>query len=240
MLEGIDVSHHQGPIDWRTVANAGKSFAFIRLSDGAAYRDPSFATNWAGAKAAGLTRGAYQFFRPTESPVAQADLLLSTMGRLQDGDLPPTLDVETLCAAPATQCAGGASAAATADAIGVWVDRVTRATGMTPILYTSPGFWSQLPARSIEKQTIPWIAHWNVASPTVPGAWRRWAFWQYSDKGQVPGIQGPVDLDRFEGSAVTLRLLTRGGVVRAVEVGAGGAAAVGFLALGAVLLFSQK
>jgi lysozyme len=239
VLEGIDVSHHQGVIDWRAVAGAGKSFAFIRMSDGAGFRDPRFAANWAGAKAAGLMRSAYQFFRPTESPVAQADLMLSSMGPLQDGDLPPTLDVETLCAAPATQCTGGASPAATADAVSVWVDRVSRATGMTPILYTSPGFWSQLPARSIERRTIPWISHWYVGQPTVPGAWKRWAFWQYTDKGQVPGIQGPVDLDRFEGNAITLRLLTRGGVTRAVEVGVGGTAILGVVALGAVLLVSQ-
>ena len=73
MLEGIDVSAYQGAIDWRAVARAGKKFAFIRVSDGAAYTDPRFASNWAGARAAGLTRGAYQFFRPTESPLAQAD-----------------------------------------------------------------------------------------------------------------------------------------------------------------------
>jgi GH25 family lysozyme M1 (1,4-beta-N-acetylmuramidase) len=241
VLEGIDVSSHQGAIDWRSVASAGKSFAFIRASDGAAFPDARFATNWAGARAAGLTRGAYQFFRPTESATAQADLLLSSMGRLEQGDLPPALDVETFCAAPATQCAGGgASPGATADAISVWIDRVSRATGLMPILYTSPGFWSQLPARSLERRAIPWISHWYTAKPTVPGAWKRWAFWQYTDKGQVPGIQGPVDLDRFEGNRVDLRLLTRGGVARVVEVSAGGAAILAVLALGAALIFSQS
>jgi lysozyme len=238
VLEGIDVSHFQGIIDWRAVASAGKSFAFIRMSD-AGFRDPRFAANWAGAKAAGLTRSAYQFFRPAESPVAQADLMLSSMGPLQDGDLPPTLDVETLCARPDTQCTSGTSPAATADAVSVWVDRVSRATGMTPILYTSPGFWAQLPSRGIEARTIPFISHWNVGRPSVPGAWKRWAFWQYTDKGQCPGIQGTVDLDRFEGNAVTLRLLTRGGLTRAVEVGVGSTAILGAVALGAVLLATQ-
>ena len=240
MLEGIDVSAYHGAIDWRAVARAGKKFAFIRVSDGAAYTDPRFASNWAGARAAGLTRGAYQFFRPTESPLAQADLLLASMGR-RDGDLPPTLDVETVCAAPATQCSGGASPAAVADAVSAWVDRVSRATGMMPILYTSPGFWSQLPSRGIERRVIPWISHWYVGQPTVPAGWKRWAFWQYTDKGQVPGINGPVDLDRFEGSALDLRMLTRGGITRVVEVGVGAGTVLGLLAVGvAAVVLTQS
>jgi lysozyme len=240
VLEGVDVSAHQGAIDWRAVASSGKSFAFIRVSDGAAFPDARFAANWAGARAAGLTRGAYQFFRPTEDPVAQADTLLRTMGPLQSGDLPPTIDVETLCAAPATQCAQGASPAATADAISAWIDRVRGATGMMPILYTSPGFWSQIPARGLEHRAIPWVSHWYAPKPTVPRGWARWAFWQYSDKGQVPGIAGPVDLDRFEGNFVDLRLLTRGGVARVLEFSAGGAALLIGVALGATLLFDRK
>src|SRR6188508_74828 len=64
--KGIDVSKWQGTINWPAVKQGGVQFAFIRLSDGANYKDPKFATNWAGAKSAGIIRGVYQFFRPTQ------------------------------------------------------------------------------------------------------------------------------------------------------------------------------
>src|SRR4051812_18132772 len=77
---GIVVSEFQGNINWAQVKAAGKAFAIIRVSDGTGHLDPFFAQNWAGAKAAGLIRGAYQFFEPGGDPVAQANLLLQHMG----------------------------------------------------------------------------------------------------------------------------------------------------------------
>ena len=74
---GIDVSYYQGNIDWAAVAGAGVEFAIIRVSDGIGFHDPKFAQNWAGAKANGIIRGAYQFFRSDDDPIAQADLLIN-------------------------------------------------------------------------------------------------------------------------------------------------------------------
>ena len=64
------------------------------MSDGTGFEDPKFAANWSGTKANGILRGAYQFFRPGQDAIAQADLLLSKMGTLEADDLPPVLDVE--------------------------------------------------------------------------------------------------------------------------------------------------
>src|SRR5262245_50270540 len=64
VIRGIDVSYYQGTIDWNRVKNDGIDFAFVRVSDGATFRDPKFVTNWAESQAAGVVRGAYQFFRP--------------------------------------------------------------------------------------------------------------------------------------------------------------------------------
>src|ERR1044071_4652605 len=60
---GVDVSYHNGTIDWAKVKAAGNAFTFIRISDGTGFHDPQFAANWAGARAAGVIRGIYQFFR---------------------------------------------------------------------------------------------------------------------------------------------------------------------------------
>ena len=45
-----------------------------------------------------------------------------------------------------------------------------------------------------------WVAHYTHACPNVPAAWSTWTFWQHTDRGAVPGITGPVDLDLFAGT----------------------------------------
>src|SRR5205085_9358471 len=93
-VQGMDVSSYETSIDWPMAKASGIDYAFIRATDGSSFRDPKFAEYWAGAKAAGVLRGAYQFFRPAEDPIVQADLLLS-LAPPEPGDLPPVIDVET-------------------------------------------------------------------------------------------------------------------------------------------------
>src|SRR3954466_14515605 len=70
-VKGIDVSVYQGTINWTAVKNDGVKYAVIRVSDGLNSIDSKFAANWSGAKTAGIKRGAYQFFRPSQDPIAQ-------------------------------------------------------------------------------------------------------------------------------------------------------------------------
>ncbi|WP_256578531.1 GH25 family lysozyme [Pseudomonas sp. NS1(2017)] len=79
--------------------------------------------------------------------------------------------------------------------------RVSLLEGAYPHIYASPSIWSNRVAwRKYDFSECPlWIAHWEVAQPTVPETWsakgKSWEWWQHSSKGQVDGIQGPVDLD---------------------------------------------
>jgi lysozyme len=107
-VAGIDVSRWQGEIAWNDVAEAGIDFAFVRVSDGLHHIDADFANNWAGTQENGIARGAYQFFRPNLDAFAQAELLLERMGPLEDGDLPPVIDVEVTGGLPAV-CRRGSS-----------------------------------------------------------------------------------------------------------------------------------
>ena len=91
---GIDVSYYQGDITWARVRRAGVQFAFIRVSDGSTILDSKFEANWAGARRASVLRGAYQFFRPEEDPVAQANLLVKKLRAHGQGELPPVIDIE--------------------------------------------------------------------------------------------------------------------------------------------------
>jgi lysozyme len=52
---------------------------------------------------------------------------------------------------------------------------------------------------------VLWLAHYTEQCPALPPPWTRWAFWQYTDNGQIAGIDGAVDLDVFDGSLDELR-----------------------------------
>ena len=72
VVQGVDVSHYDGTIDWVKAHASGIDFAFMKATESTDFIDPNFATNWQAAAAAGVIRGAYHFFRPEVDPVAQA------------------------------------------------------------------------------------------------------------------------------------------------------------------------
>jgi len=201
IVKGIDISYWQPNIAWNTVADSGMDFAFIRTSDGF-YEDPDYATNWAGAQAAGIIRGTYQYFRPGTDASAQADLLLRRMGSLEADDLPPVLDVET---------SDGYSQSHLADGIWEWADVIESEVGRKPIIYTSPGLWSSLVASDDFGEYPLWVAHWGVDCPSIPNGWDHWVFWQTSATGSVGGISGNVDTDVFNGDYTSLVNWANGG-----------------------------
>ena len=197
-VRGIDVSYYETSVDWAAAHAAGIDFAFVRVSDGLQFIDPKFPAYWDGARTAGVIRGAYQFFRPAEDPIAQADLLLDRMGPPAPGDLPPVLDVEV---------SGGLSTDAVAASVAAWVARVTAALGRPPIIYAGLYSWHDLTG-SADATTSPlWVAQYTTAPcPNIPVPWTRWMFWQYSATGTVDGIPGSMlDVDVFNGTLDELR-----------------------------------
>jgi lysozyme len=206
-VTGIDVSYYQEDIAWKRVHRAGIRYAFIRASDGLDHPDERFAKNWAGAKRANIMRGAYQYFRPDQDPTAQADFLISVLAR-DPGELPPVIDVET---------DGGKSPAELVARMQTWIARVRDKLGVEPIVYTGPEFWRDK-TRNADLSTQPlWIAHYTRSCPTIPTTWAKWTFWQHTDNGRVPGIEGPVDLDLFAGTLADLQDFARRRVQRRAE-----------------------
>ena len=197
-VKGIDVSYYQGSINWASVANDGVKYAFIRVSDGTGFEDPDFDTYWAGSRANGIYHGAYQFFRPAQDPIAQADLLLSKIGNtIAADDLPPVLDVEA---------ADGKTPAQVAAAVDAWVQHVTAALGRRPIIYTGKYFWQDSVGDADQTASPLWHAQYTTAAcPNIADAWPSWAFWQYTSSGSVAGISGNVDTDRYNGDLASLQ-----------------------------------
>jgi len=210
-LPGLDVSHWQGTIDWAQVAASGKRFVIAKATEGRTSNDPMYATNRAGATAAGLAFTAYHFARPDASSgdaVAEADHFVD-VAQLGPGTLRPVLDIERT---------GGLGPAALTTWALAWLDEVTARLGVRPMVYTSPNGWKvrfgDTTAIADAGYSVLWVAHWKVASPTVPADdWSGygWRFWQYTDCGSVPGIAGCVDLDWYDGTDLgldTIRGLT--------------------------------
>jgi GH25 family lysozyme M1 (1,4-beta-N-acetylmuramidase) len=201
-VPGIDVSYHQGSIDWSRVAAAGKRFAYARASAGTLTADSAYAANRAGAKAAGLAIGAYHYGNPDAAPndaSNEASWFLQNAS-VASGDLVPVLDLEVT---------NGLDASALTAWAQTWLTQVTAATGVKPIIYTNRSFWSTSMANTdwfARNGYRLWIANWTTAGqPTLPaGSWGGlgWTLWQHSSTGRVPGISGNVDLDRFNGTSL--------------------------------------
>jgi GH25 family lysozyme M1 (1,4-beta-N-acetylmuramidase) len=197
-LPGIDVSNHQGAIDWSLVAASGTRFAFAKATEGRTFIDPMYATNKAGAALGGVVFGAYHFARPDDTAndaVIEADHFVD-VAQLAPGNLLPVLDIEST---------GGLTQAQVTQWILAWLDRVTVRLGVRPIVYTSPNGWENRTGDTTAVvdagYSVLWVAHWGVASPTVPAAnWggNGWTFWQYGNCGAIPGIDGCVDVDWYE------------------------------------------
>jgi GH25 family lysozyme M1 (1,4-beta-N-acetylmuramidase) len=204
VLHGIDVSYHQGHIDWDTVKQQDVHYAIVRVSDGLGFHDSLFSENWNAVKAAGLPRGVYQFFRSNVDPIAEADLLINKVGQLEPGDLPPVIDVES---------DDGESASTIVNHVNQWIDHVQSALGVRPIVYTGPFFWRDNVGGADETASPLWIADYTYKTcPRIPPHWTQWLFDQYDDKGVVSGINdNQVDMDRFNGSEADLAAIEVGG-----------------------------
>lgn len=202
-VDGIDVSEHQGAVDWSAVRASGRRFAIARVGLGSR-ADTTFARNWEGMRAAGLLRGAYLYVLPEQDPVAQATLLVRAVGRLGPGDLPPALDVEKMPP-------GVPPPSVYAARLAVIVARVREGTGREPMIYTGAHYWP----RWVQSEAFAALPLWHpqyaeVRCPSIAHPWRAWAFWQTSERGRVAGVRTPVDLDVFNGDLSTLESLAGG------------------------------
>ncbi len=189
-VRGIDVSNHQGDIDWQKVSGSDVRFAYIKASEGGDFVDKRFQQNWREAKRAGLPVGAYHYFTQCKSGAEQARNFIAVVPR-EKGSLPPVLDAEQL--AP---CETASPAFDLRTELGAFLDAVETHFGCRPLIYTTWQF-----ERTYLRDAFSAEAFW-VSSPFLPPQFKRdaWKFWQYHHNGRRPGIDGAVDLNAFRGT----------------------------------------
>lgn len=189
-VRGIDVSHHQGRIDWPLVKASGHAFAFIKASEGADFRDRRFQENWRGARAAGLVTGAYHFFTFCAPGLLQAENFLAVAPR-EGVALPAAVDVEYT-----GNCAGWESLDDVRRELYIFIRHSEAQLGQSLLIYTSEDVWRELVPPELHRHRYWLRSLWGQPSGALD-----WRFWQFSDTGAVPGVRGPVDLDVFAGDA---------------------------------------
>lgn len=185
-VEGIDVSHYSGAVDWQAVEEAGYAFAYVKATEGVDNPDPSFPDHWSRLAETGLARGAYHFYVTEDDPEEQALFFLS-VADLKPGDLMPAVDVEAL---------GHGTQPGLADRVRKFVDLVQQAVGVRPVIYTSPRFWEAHMSGDFGEHPL-WIAEYGTGSPQVPAGWDRWTLWQHVDSHDLPGVEKDADVSRL-------------------------------------------
>lgn len=192
-LRGIDVSEHQGAIDWEQVRAAGFDFAFVRIgyrgyTVGQIHPDDLARENLAGAKAAGLQVGAY-FYAQAISPEEAAEEAQWCLEFLRDTplDLPLVYDWEYVSPSART---GGMDRDTLTQCALTFCDAVSGA-GMQSMIYFNGHISRDLLDLTALEEYPFWLAQYN---DQLDYPWKV-DFWQYTETGTVPGIQGNVDID---------------------------------------------
>lgn len=182
-IEGMDASHYQGAISWKAVRKSSSvRFVYLKATEGSDYTDARFASNLAGAKAAGLKVGAYHYFTTTSTGEAQAQHFIATVSKTS-GMLAPAVDIEI---------------AVTKEddfkqQVADYVKLIEAHYGQKPVFYVPSKVYNLL------YDTYSDYPFWVISlktTPTVSG----WTFWQYSNSATLPGVDGKIDLDCFQGS----------------------------------------
>ncbi|HEV2336237.1 MAG TPA: glycoside hydrolase family 25 protein [Stellaceae bacterium] len=196
----IDVSHHNGAIDWPAVNGALIALAFIKATQGAGFVDPAFARNRSAAQSAGVLVVPYHFL-DTSDPARQADHFLAVTN-LAAGQ-PAMLDWET---------------AATVSAVVAIGRRIATRAGRDPVSYYGfaqlsaadpdlsrwPLMLPEYPRGAAPGRYLDLVQHPPRLPPARPSQ-RPYDFHQYTPAGRVPGIATPVDRSVWVGTLAQLK-----------------------------------
>jgi len=195
---GIDVSSHQGNVDWNNWWNQGKRFVWVKATESTNYTNPFFAQQYNGSFNRGFIRGAYHFATPnTSSGAAQANWF-SNHGGGWSGDgktLPGALDMEYN---PYGSTCYGLSKAAMTNWILDFSNTYKARWNKFPAIYTSTSWWSQCVSGDFSSTNPLWVARYASTVGTLPCCWGFYTVWQYSSS--------PIDQNSFNGSYSQLQV----------------------------------
>lgn len=183
-IRGIDISAHNGVIDFEKVKNAGYQFAIIKATEGTDFKDAMFIDNLRQARQAGLKVGAYHFFRFDTDGYLQALNLLHSL-RHRKLDFPIAIDIERF---------GNPDGHQASIIISRLQDMITclEKEGIDIILYSNKDDYDKYLKGKFDNYPL-WICTFTEPEPNL-----NWDIWQYSHRGKIDGIKGDVDLNTIK------------------------------------------
>ena len=188
----IDISHHNTITSFAAIKNSGCLGIIHKASQGVSFIDQAYKDRKQAAKASGLLWGAYHFGE-CGNPQEQAHRFLHTTQ-------PEPTDLLVLDFEPCGNTMGVEDAE-------IFVRIVAEQTGRLPGLYSGQSFLTECLdglTQTVLRGCWLWIARYSTQVPVVPPLWETWSMWQFCDDGTVPGVAGPVDRDRFNGTLENL------------------------------------
>ncbi|MFC7304856.1 lysozyme [Streptomyces monticola] len=205
--EGVDVSSHQGNVNWASLWSSGVKWAYVKATEGTYYKNPYFAQQYNGSYNVGMIRGAYHFATPdTTSGAAQADYFVNNGGGWsRDGKtLPGALDIEWN---PYGNQCFGKSQSAMVSWIWDFVNRYKTRTGRYPVIYTATSWWKTCTGNYAGFATNHplWVARYNTTPGELPAGWGFYTMWQYTSSGPIVG-----DHNKFNGALDRVVALANG------------------------------
>lgn len=195
-VRGIDVSAHNGDVNFRKVRKDGYEFVFIKASEGESFKDKNFRNNYLAAGRNGLKRGAYHFFRFDKDGVDQAVNFLQAVGH-RKLELGLVIDVES----------EGNPEDVSPEEVKEQLQRMLEFLNMMGhrvTLYTNVQGYEKYFLNTFAGQPL-WICSFSSTPVDVD-----WSFWQYDHHGKVAGIDGDVDLNAYSGSRDDWEKITNG------------------------------
>lgn len=182
-VRGVDISAHNGDVDFEKLKGSGVKFAYIKATEGTDFQDRNFVRNATGMKRAGIPAGAYHFFRfDTDGEMQGYNFLRALDGRRFE--LPPAIDVEEW--ANADEPRTGQIMRSLRQMIDVM-----RAGGYEPMIYTNKDGYERFVKGKLERVAL-WIC--SFTDPPLDDG-REWVMWQFSHRGEVEGVSGAVDMN---------------------------------------------
>lgn len=199
---GIDVSHHNGEINWSKIKKQKVKYTYIKMSEGNKWIDQKFDRNMNGARSANIPVGVYHFLSSGVSAESQARHFIAEYKKYRkNGDLPPVLDLEW-DPAPRTKSDRWRNLRSVeiANRAKLWLHIVEEELNVKPIIYTNLFWWQDNIGKSgadLARYGV-WMSRygkWNKPSPPVMDSFT-WHLWQFTEDGHVDGISGSVDVNK--------------------------------------------
>ena len=189
-MKGIDVSNHNGKINWSKVKSDGVELVYIKATEGTTYQDLWLENHYQGAKSVGLFTGFYHFLVGTSQPESQALNFYNTI-KEKKSDLLPCLDIEV-------------SGFDVGDYALRFLKKFKELSGMNMVIYTGAYFSRDNLPLEIKKNYPLWLAHYGVepwkSNLVTLAGFTTLVGHQYTEKGKVNGISTDVDMNVFNES----------------------------------------